>query len=176
MKLLNFNILKLTLCLSVGILIGHFFKIPLNSSLVITVVLFTALSISFYISKNQIKKTIWFGWITFITTFSTGILVYNVHDQQNFKDHFSKYISNSSNTQNLVVFKIREKLKPGNLYSKYIIDILKVDDKTVSGKSLLNVLIDSTQTPYKVDDVLITSSPFKELIHPLNPNQFDYKN
>ena len=176
MKLLNFNILKLTLCLSIGILIGHLFKIPLNSSLVITVVFFTALNISFFISINQIKKTIWFGWLTFITTFSTGILVYNVHDQQNFKDHFSKYISNSSYTQNLVVFKIREKLKPGNLYSKYIIDVLKVDDKTVSGKSLLNVLIDSTQTPYKVDDVLITSSPFKELIHPLNPNQFDYKN
>ena len=176
MKLLNFNILKLTLCLSIGILIGHLFRIPLNISLFITLVFFTALSISYFISKNQIKKSIWFGSFAFITTFSSGILVYNVHDQQNFKDHFSKNISQNSNTQNVVVFKIREKLKPGNLYNKYIIDVLKVDDKTVSGKSLLNVLIDSTQTPYKVDNVLITSSPFKELIHPLNPNQFNYKN
>jgi len=143
--------------------------------LIITLVFFTAFIISFFISKNQIKKTIWFGWFTFLTAICSGILVYNIHNQQNFKDHFSKYISNNSNTQNVVVFKIREKLKPGNLYNKYIIDVLKVDNKTVSGKSLLNVLIDSTQTSYKVDDVLITASPFKELIHPLNPNQFDYK-
>ena len=176
MKLLNFNILKLTLCLSVGILTGHLISVSLNSSFVTTFVLFIALSISFIISKNQIKKTIWFGWLAFITTFSTGILVYNLHNQQLFKDHFSKFISNNSTSQNLVVFRIREKLKPGNLYYKYVIDVLKVDDKAVSGKSLLNVLIDSTQTSYKVDDVLMTSSSFKELIHPLNPNQFDYKN
>lgn len=176
MKLLNFNILKLTLFLGVGILIGHLFKIPLNSSLVFTIVIFLALSISFLISKNQIKKTIWFGLLTFLTTISSGILVYNLHNQQNFKDHFSNYISKNGNDRNVVVLRIREKLKPANLYSKYIVDVLKVDDKTVSGKSLLNVLIDSTQTPYEVDDILMSSSPFKELIQPLNPNQFDYKN
>lgn len=176
MKLLNFNILKLTLFLGVGILIGHLFKIPLNSSLVFTIVIFLALSISFLISKNQIKKTIWFGLLTFLTTISSGILVYNLHNQQNFKDHFSNYISKNGNDRNVVVLRIREKLKPANLYSKYIVDVLKVDNKTVSGKSLLNVLIDSTQTPYEVDDILMSSSPFKELIQPLNPNQFDYKN
>ena len=175
MKLLNFNILKLTLCLSVGIVVGHLLKIPIKYSLFFTFVLFTALSISFFISINQIKKTIWFGLLTFFTTFSSGILVYNLHNQQNFKNHFSKYISNNINSENVIVFRIREKLKPGNFYNKYVIDILKVDDNIVSGKSLLNVLMDSTQTPYKVDDILMTSSPFKELIHPLNPNQFDYR-
>ena len=144
--------------------------------MVFTIVIFLALSISFLISKNQIKKTIWFGLLTFLTTISSGILVYNLHNQQNFKDHFSNYISKNGNDRNVVVLRIREKLKPANLYSKYIVDVLKVDDKTVSGKSLLNVLIDSTQTPYKVDDILMSSSPFKELIQPLNPNQFDYKN
>ena len=127
MKLLNFNILKLTLCLCIGILIGHFLRIPLNSTLIITLVFFTAFIISFFNSKNQIKKTIWFGWFTFLIAICSGILIYNIHNQQNFKDHFSKYISNNSNTQNVVVFKIREKLKPGNLYNKYIIDVLKVD-------------------------------------------------
>ena len=176
MKLLNFTILKLTLCLSVGIIIAHFATISLYSSVVITFISLAVLTISFFISKNQLKKTIWFGLIVFITTISLGVLVYNLHDQHNFKHHYSNYFSDESNTENRITFRIREKLKPGNFYNKYIIDILKINNETVSGKSLLNVAIDTTQPSYKIDDILMTSSPFKPLIHPLNPNQFDYKN
>lgn len=176
MKLLNFTILKLSLCLSVGILFAHFLTIPLYSSLTLTLIFFATLTIAFFISKNQLKKTIWFGCIALITTISLGVLVYNLHDQQNFKYHYSNYISMKSNTENRITFRIREKLKPGNFYNKYIIDILKINNEKVSGKSLLNVQVDSTKPSYKIDDILMTSSPFKELIHPLNPNQFDYKN
>ncbi len=176
MKLLNFAILKLTLCLSVGILFAHFVSISLNDSLSLTIVFFAVLTFVFFVSKNQIKKTIWFGCIAFTTTISLGVLVYNLHNQQNHKHHYSNCISSEVDTENMITFRIREKLKPGNFYNKYIIDILKVNDKTVSGKSLLNVHIDSTQPVYKIDEILMTSAPFKSLIHPLNPNQFDYKN
>lgn len=175
MKLLNFTILKLTVCLSLGILIGHFFKIPLKNSLGLTLILFSAFTILFFVSRNQIKKTIWFGWLAFLTTICLGILVYNIHNQQNFKHHYSNYISTSNNSETFITFRISEKLKPTNFHNKYIVEILKVDTKTVIGKSLLNVAIDTTQTIYKVDDIFITSSPFKELTQPLNPNQFNYK-
>lgn len=176
MKLLNFTILKLTLCLSVGILVAHFISIPLNVSLYLTFLLLAVFSIVFFVSKNQLKKTIWFGCVTFMTTISLGIFIYNIHNQQNHKHHYSKYISVGDKTENIITFRIREKLKPGVFHNKYIIDILKINDQKVSGKSLLNVAIDSTQSSYKVDDVFMTSTAFKEVTHPLNPNQFDYKN
>ncbi|MGM5469533.1 ComEC/Rec2 family competence protein [Flavobacteriaceae bacterium LMO-SS05] len=176
MKLLNFVILKLTLCLSAGILFARFGTISLNHSLSLTFVLLIVLALVFFVSKNQLKKTIWFGLVAFMATISLGTLVYNLHNQQNFKHHYSNYISSDNNTEDRITFRIREKLKPGNFYNKYIIDILKVNEETVLGKSLLNVQIDSTQPTYKVDDVFITSSPLKELIQPLNPNQFNYKN
>ena len=176
MKLLNFTILKLTVCLSLGIVIGHFFKIPLKYSIGLAFFLFSVLTIIFFVSRNQFKKTIWFGCIALLTTICLGILVYNLHNQQNFKHHYSNYISTANNSEAFITFRISEKLKPTSFYNKYIIDILKIDDKTVVGKSLLNVSIDSTQPIYKVDDIFITSSPFKELTNPLNPNQFNYKN
>jgi competence protein ComEC len=90
MKLLNFVILKLTLCLSGGILVAHFFSIPLNVSLYLTFLLLAVFSIVFFVSKNQLKKTIWFGCITFLTTISLGIFIYNLHNQKNHKHHYSK--------------------------------------------------------------------------------------
>jgi len=175
MKLLNFTILKLTLLLGGGIVIAHFLRVPLNVSLGVTLASFVLMTIAFFIAKNQIKKTIWFGCTAFITTLSLGVLVYNLHNPQNFENHYSHHIPNDS-TNNTVTFRIREKLKPGNFYDKYIVDVLKINDNSVSGKSLLNVQMDSTYKPFKIDDVLMTSSPLKELTHPLNPNQFDYKN
>ena len=175
MNLLNFNILKLTVCLSLGIVIGHFFKIPIKSSLVLTFILFSILTIIFFVSRNQLKKTIWFGCIVLLTTICLGISVYNIHNQENFKHHYSNHISTSNNSETFITFRISEKLKPTRFHNKYIIDILKVDDNTVIGNSLLNVEIDSTQPHYKVDDIYITSSSFKELTQPLNPNQFNYK-
>jgi competence protein ComEC len=175
MKLFNFTILKLTVCLSLGIVIGHFFKIPLKNSIGLAFFLFSVLTIIFFVSRNQFKKNIWFGCIAFLTTISLGILVYNIHDQQNFKLHYSNYFSNGNNSEAFITFRISEKLKPTGFHNKYIVDILKVNDKTVIGKSLLNVEIDSTQPIYKVDDIYMTSTPFKELTQPLNPNQFNYK-
>lgn len=175
MKLLNFNILKLNVCLGIGIIIGHFFNIPLKSGLGLTFILFSVLTIIFFVSRNQLKKTIWFGCVTFLTTICLGISVYNIHNQLNFNQHYSNYISTSNNSETFITFRISEKLKPTNFHNKYIVDILKVNDKTVIGKSLLNVEIDSTQPIYKVDDIFMTSTPFKELTQPLNPNQFNYK-
>jgi competence protein ComEC len=157
-------------------LVAHFSSIPLNVSLYLTFLLLAVFSIVFFVSKNQLKKTNWFGCITFLTTISLGIFIYNLHNQKNHKHHYSKYISVDEKTEIIITFRIREKLKPGGFHNKYIIDILKINDETVLGKSLLNVAIDSTQSSYKVDEVFMTLSPFRELTHPLNPNQFDYKN
>ncbi len=173
MKLLNFTVIKLTVSLIIGILLGYcfefnlYFLIALNSiSLVILLVVLLLNSTS--------KKPIWIGMLIYLNTIAIGCLVSKTHDQINFKNHYSKIINNKSDSA-LITFRVKEVLKPGKFYSKYVIDIFKIDDRTVIGRSLLNVSIDATEQPFKVDEIFITKSQFKELIPPLNPHQFDYK-
>jgi competence protein ComEC len=176
MKLLNFTIIKLTICVVVGILIGYYLNIHFNFLLVLSGIL---LVILFLIKQFRIRKfhqTIWFGLLTFITTIVIGILAISIHNQSNFKNHYTKSYLLETDSIIQLQLRVREVLKPGNYYDKYVIDIIKIDNKKVKGISLLNVEKDSTIQGLKVDDILITKAQFKELIPPLNPHQFDYKN
>ncbi|WP_235835816.1 ComEC/Rec2 family competence protein [Cognatitamlana onchidii] len=127
-------------------------------------------------SKNRIKKTIWFGVISMITMLSIGILIINFHNPKNNPDHYSHYISNSLKNNETICFRIREVLKPGLYYNKYIIDIISINDNPVSGRLLLNIKKSPHNVSPNVDDTYITRSSFKNLTSPLNPHQFDYKN
>ncbi|MFY0714500.1 ComEC/Rec2 family competence protein [Seonamhaeicola sp. NFXS20] len=176
MQLLNFTIIKLTVCLITGIVIGYFLYIPLQISLYLTLSLFLILVVSFIIAKNQFTKTIWFGIISFLSMISVGVLTTNLHNEINFPNHYSHYILKDEDASQTISFRIREVLKPGNYYNKYIVDVLEVEDTKTNGKTLLNIEKDSLYSALKVDNIYITKTNFKNLIHPLNPNQFDYKN
>ena len=107
---------------------------------------------------------------------SLGSLSLNLHEQRNFKNHYSQHSLINTDTSSTIQFRIREILKPSNYHNKYVIDVLKMNDIVVSGKSLLNVEKDSTLQLLKVDDILISKTNFNEISTPLNPHQFDYKN
>ena len=175
MKLLNFTIIKLTLCLIIGILLGYFTSIGLIPFIYSSIVLFVILSIGLFITKFQYKQSIWFGIIVYLSMISVGGLTIKIHEQSNWKNHYTKYENINTNSAQLITFRIREVLKPGNYYNKYVIDILKINNAKVSGKSLLNVEKDSLFSKLKVDDILISKTQFKNLIPPLNPHQFNYK-
>ena len=176
MKLLNFTIIKLTFCLIIGIVLGYFISVNLTSLIYINITLLSTLGIGLFIVKSQSRQSAWFGVLIFITTVSIGALTVNIKTQRNFKNHYSKQQIITIDTNYTINFRIREVLKPSLYHNKYIIDILGLNTKKVSGKSLLNVQKDSTKANLKVDDILITNSNFKELNAPLNPNQFNYKN
>ncbi|MCF7561028.1 ComEC family competence protein [Sabulilitoribacter multivorans] len=176
MQLLNFTIIKLTICLIFGIVLGYLANIPFATSLYTTLFLFSLLLISYLIANKQFIKTIWFGILSFITTVSIGILTTNIHNQKNFQNHYTHQISLEKDSIKTITFRVREVLKPGNYYDKYVVDLLRVDGNKVRGKSLLNIEKDSLQPVLKVDAIFVSKTDFKDLIHPLNPHQFDYKN
>ncbi|MFT5846457.1 ComEC/Rec2 family competence protein [Psychroserpens sp.] len=176
MKLLNFTIIKLTCCIILGILIAEYITVSLYTSIYTSFILVCLLAVVFFINRTHLHKTIWFGLITIVTTISLGVLVYNTHNQSNFKNHYSQHISEAHQKSVSIVFKIREHLKSGNYNDKYIVDIIKVNGKKVTGKSLFNIRRDSTNTPHKIDDALMVTETFKAFTKPKNPNQFDYGN
>jgi competence protein ComEC len=176
MKLLNFTIIKLTICLVIGILIGYFYNIPLHFILYVLSSLIIVLTTSYFFSKKQFIKTIWFGLFAFLTMCFIGVLTAQLHNKKNYSNHYSKFISSQNDSIKTITFRIRDVLKPSQFYDKYIIDVLKEDEIYVSGKSILNVEKDSLKKALSVDDVFITKTIFRDVIPPLNPSQFNYKN
>ncbi|WP_055434938.1 ComEC/Rec2 family competence protein [Lacinutrix algicola] len=171
MRLLNFSIIKLTTCLVIGILIAFFIAIPVSIILYTTVFLLLVLTLLFFISKNKSTKTVWFGIVSFLTMICIGLLVTNFHNE---KLNNSNYTNIDSNKK-LITFRIRSTLKSGNYNDKYIIDVLKIADVSVSGKALLNVSRDSLNKVLKVDNVYVTSEGFQPIVATINPYQFNYR-
>ncbi|WP_303317009.1 ComEC/Rec2 family competence protein [Flavivirga abyssicola] len=176
MQLLNFTIIKLTICLVIGIAIGYFFSIPLHFSLYLTASFFAILSVFYFTVKKKIDQTNWFGLLSFLTMVSIGILTVNFHNEKNFSDHYANQISIENDTIKTITFRIRDVLKSDNFYDKYVIDLIEIDGNKVSGRSLINIQKDASQTALKVDDIFISKIVFKSLNKPLNPHQFNYKN
>ncbi|WP_142785188.1 ComEC/Rec2 family competence protein [Changchengzhania lutea] len=175
MKLLNFTIIKLTFCLVIGIVIGHYFSPSIRDVLYSTSSGFIVLFVFYLSAKKRFTKTIWFGIASFLMMINIGVLTTQFHNQKNFSNHYTQYAEQITDSANTITFRIREVLKPGQFYDKHVVDILSINKEKVRGKSLLNVTHDSLNANLKVDAVYVTRSTFKNLINPLNPNQFSYK-
>lgn len=175
MQFLNFTVIKFTLYLILGILVGHFYSVPVDIAISICFLLALILGISYLVNKKSLKKTVLFGTLTFISFFCIGILTTVFHNQENHQQHYTKHFDEDLDSILTITFKVREVLKSSNYHNKYVINFKTIDGKTVTGKSLLNVQKDSTKTPLKVDDAVYTKTKIQDLFSPLNPNQFDYK-
>ncbi len=176
MHLLNFAFIKLTTCLIIGIVIGSTYTISLPLSLGITASLSVILSFCYVIARKPFVQNGWFGIVSLVSMLSIGVLVVNIHDNKNSLKHYTNQISVENDALNVITFRIKEVLKPGIFHDKYVIDLLKINENQVNGKSLLSIEKDSTKTPLRVDDIFTCKMAFKAITPPLNPNQFNYKN
>lgn len=176
MKLFNFPIIKLTICLILGVLIGYLYPIPFECNAYLLSFLLIILTVSYIIARKQFIKTIWFGIIAFMTMISLGIWTVTIHNQKNYSNHYTHFISAENDSLKTITFRIKEVLKPNNHYNKYIIDVLRTEGFPVSGKSILNIPKDTPKNTLRVDAVFMTKTIFNEVNPPLNPGQFNYKN
>ncbi|MCX7550864.1 ComEC/Rec2 family competence protein [Xanthomarina sp. F2636L] len=175
MKLLDFVIVKLTIYLVTGILLSRFIDISLLISTEIFGVLLILLTLIYFISKPQLKKTIWFGLISYITMISLGILLVTLHNQKNHKGHYSYSSVFIQDSILSVTLKVSNRLKPNNFNDRYVVSILKINEVSVKGLSLLNIRKDSLTRAFDVDDILIIKTQIHAVKAPLNPDQFNFK-
>ena len=88
MKLFNFTIIKLTICLIIGIIIGYFINIPLSLIFYILGVGLLIFSVNFFIAKKQFIPTVWFGVMAYTLTIIIGVFIVNIHNQKNHSTHY----------------------------------------------------------------------------------------
>ena len=171
MKTLNFNIIQLTICLVVGILIAYYSNISINLSLYLTIIFLISLGGLLFVLKKTVSKTMGFSFLCFITTMSIGVLITNLRNQKLTPLHYTKTdLSNQS-----ITFKVNNILKPNIYNKKYTIELLKIGKQTVSGTALLNISKDSINSSLHIDDIYTTYQSLENIAPPLNPNQFNYK-
>ncbi len=117
------------------------------------------------------KKKFTFGLLTLIFFVFMGVSSVFTQDDRNYKSYYNFFVSKDFTTV-LTIYKI---LKPGNYYHKYEAEVSQINKKKTIGRILLNIQKDSLQENLKVDDRIFLKPAFKELIPPLNPHQFSYK-
>ncbi len=174
MKLFDFIITKITLCLIFGILIGYYFPFSIKVSITCFCIGFFFLCIAFWKAQKQFLQTITFGVIAFLTATSLGIVIENFHQEKNHTTHYTQFSPEQSKISSNTIL-IREVLKPTNYYQRYIGEIVLKDSLQVSGRVLIHIQKDSASNSLHVDDILYTNTVLKKVRSALNPTNFDYK-
>lgn len=170
MKLLNFLIIKLTICLVIGILIGYYF--PISWSVVSKVAFGGILlfSIVFFMVETRVKQTLFFGMLTYFLVVAIGVLSITFHTHKNQLHHYSNELADEVIEQ--LQIRIYKKLKPNRFYNKFLAKVVAVNSQKVNGIVLVSV--DST-VHIAIDDMFYVVSKLQEIKKPLNPHQFDFK-
>ena len=171
MKFINFSIIKFAFFLTAGIIIAHFYPNILYFYLAISV--YVSLLILWFISKDHLFQTIYFGIVTYTCFFFLGAVTYQINLPE-FQKHGYYQTDSIGLKENILQLKIKEVLKSDTYNSKYIAKVIAINNNYFNGKILLNIKIDSFENIFNIDDLLLISSKLKKIYAPLNPHQFDY--
>jgi competence protein ComEC len=166
--------IKITLYLAIGILLGSYISVNIQFLLIIVTILILLLGFSIPLFKRSFSYQILPGLLICFTMLSTGILINALHEEKNFSSHYLNQTESNKDQLIDITFRIHEVLKPSIYYDKYIVDVLTVDQKKTKGKILLNVNRDSLIHILGVDDTYATRVQLSSIKKPLNPYQFDY--
>ena len=171
MKFINFSVIKFAFFLTAGIIIAHFYPNILYFYLAIS--LYIGLLIIWFISKDHLFQTIYFGIVTYACFFFLGAVTYQINLPE-----FQKYDYYQTDSigikENILQLKVKEVLKSDTYNSKYIAEIIAINNNYFNGKILLNIKRDSFEKILNIDDLLLISSKIKKIYAPLNPHQFDF--
>jgi competence protein ComEC len=172
MKLLNFNIVKLTFFLVIGIVLAHSIDTDFQVILCLTITCVILLCTYWMFLRNKIDRSPLFGLLTYLYMLGIGIIAYAIQNEKLQPNHYTHL--NISQDFNAIIFKIEERLKPDNYTTKYIVSISSFNGENTSGKLLINMQRDSLKSALSVDDLLFCSTKLQAIQNPLNPYQFDY--
>lgn len=168
-KLLTYPPFHFLCCVIVGILLQFYTQCWQFDLHFLVSLLCGFIVVLYFLNKLHNRK--WFSITVLIFFVFIGISSAFIHNPKNYNTYYEKQLTNNST----FVLSIKKVLKPGNYYQKYIANVLQVDSNKTKGIVLLNIQKDSTQQTLTEGNQIFVKTPFKELIPPLNPHQFDYK-
>ncbi len=173
MKLLNFTVIKLTLFLIIGIVVGSHIEFSHKQVFYASCIVISALVVSYFLSKKIIFLKTIFGVCTFACIVVIGIANAVFSNQLLNKDHYTNKILEIDKPA-AFLFRIDKRLKSSNYHNKYIVEITSVNSKKTMGKILLNLEKDSLNNTLAIGNNYYAIAKLTEVSKPKNPFQFNY--
>ena len=173
MKVLDFPLVKITLCFILGIIISYYCQPSILTActfLFSSTILFCLL---YFAAKNNKKANIYFGLGTYLISLSTGICVLIFHTDSFDKSNYT-HSKTAFEKPHFITFILREKLKSNNYSDRYIGLIKEIDNNIYSGKIIVNIQKDSLRNPLIIGNIIKVKATIQRTPSNKNPNQFDY--
>jgi competence protein ComEC len=173
MKVLEFPLVRITISFIIGILLAYNFNLSISFTFILLSIAAILLCYSFYYSRINPKRTIFFGITAYILACCIGITTQTLHTESLQKDNYTNY-KDVYDKPHLIDCIISEKLKSNNYSDRYIASVNQIDQKPSSGKIILNIKKDSTGLNLEIGNCIRTKGLLSKNSAPKNPNQFDY--
>lgn len=173
MKVLQFPLVRITLCFVFGIIFSQITKPDLL--LLFIVLLLCIFSLIFFYFKNKkelIQKPL-FGFVALFTSFLIGMITLSISNQTLNKNHYLHQVKETENEISTELI-IKEKLKNTLNNDRYVTEMIQLNGKKSYGKIILNIRKDSVLPTIEIGSHLMIDGSFYKNRKPNNPNQFDY--
>ncbi|MEP6260977.1 MAG: ComEC/Rec2 family competence protein [Gillisia sp.] len=172
--MLNFTIIKLSLAVILGIILGFYGKFPPGDLWLPGTLLLSVFLMGYFRAKKLLFQDAFFG-ISVISLFIfIGVFAVSLRLPQHNPAHYTNSTYTNSNTPNILSGEIVEILKPGVFQDKYIVQAIEMNGEPVTGKILLNISRDSLVPGLKIGDRIAAGAAIAKINTPLNPYQFNY--
>ena len=168
-KLVSYTPISFLVFLVLGIILQFYQSIWKFGFHMLFLIIVVTIIILFILKLKSLK--VWFSIVAAFVFILIGIAAVFIQNPKNYSNYYFK----NHQPNETVLITIHQILKPGNYYTKYIAKVTQVNNTKTIGKVLVNIKKDSLDSPLKVNQQFILKPEFKELIPPLNPHQFNYK-
>ncbi|MCM4160999.1 ComEC family competence protein [Antarcticibacterium flavum] len=170
--MLNFTIIKLSLCVLAGILLGNFFTFKIVDVAVFLLLGLLLFIFNYYRARRLFLPDLLFGISSLALFVLIGTTAATLHKPANNPNHYIHYIAEEEVLP--ITAEVHEILKPGFFQDKYIIKTRQISKNPAKGKLLLNVARDSTTGSLRPGQIIHIAGMVTKLNTPLNPYQFNY--
>jgi competence protein ComEC len=173
MKTLQFPISRITLFFILGIIIAHYFDIPILLLFSLSVTIFCVTAFFGIKTNKQFEAKSSFGISLYFLFILIGITSYQINKDNLKTNHYSHQETNFTKNHQLK-FIILEKLRNTASNYRFIAKIIQIDNQKTNGKVLINLKKENTSLPIEVGSKLMIKDRLVKNFKPNNPDQFDY--
>ncbi len=173
MNAIQFPLSRITVAFIFGILVAHFSNVDFIWATILIATSFGTFCLAYFWTQKQYIQNNVFGFTTYFFSFCLGVFSLMIHSGKHQKDNYFNQIQSFEILHKTEIV-LREKLKSNLYFERYVGLVGKIDDKTCSGKIILNLNKSSHVNNLRIGTKLLVSSTITPHKLPLNPNQFDY--
>ncbi|MHC0439951.1 ComEC/Rec2 family competence protein [Flavobacterium sp. 3-210] len=173
MKVLDFPLVRITIWFLLGILFFYYQQITMLVSIIALLFGFVIFLILYFLSKKYKLSISLFGASTYFISFFIGGISLLAHTDSLQKSNYI-HCKKAFEKPCQITFTVREKLKSNSYSDRYTAIMHSVNEKTQTGKIIVNIAKDSTNNRILIGNQIKVKTTLKRNNSNKNPNQFDY--